>query len=175
MTATLPTSFAYHRSISPTLSVLLVLALLETAVMHVAAVALWGWRVAIVLAVLDLSAVAAMVSLLRAIRRQPVTLSGGVLTMRVGNLRVIPIPVDNIAGVRASWDAAALKRRDVANLALATWPNVVLDLSEPVKVRRRNVRTVAHKLDDPAALLQALGLQRPTDQLVSSSVSKSAS
>ncbi len=73
-----------------------------------------------------------------------------------------PISVDRIAGARASWDAAALKRKDVANLALATWPNVVLDLTKPETLRRRNISTVAHKLDDPVALLAALDLHPNT-------------
>ena len=149
--------FSYHRSIAPTLGVLLGLAIVETIVIHIVAVALWGWTVAIVLGLIDLSLVVTLVGLLRAIRRYPVTLVDGVLTMRVGRLRTIPIPVQRIAGLRAHWDAAAIRRRDVANLALANWPNVVVDLSEPIATRRGGIVAVAHKLDDPAAFAAAIG------------------
>lgn len=156
--------FSYHRGIAPTLGVLLGLAIVETAVLHILAMALWGWRVAIVLGVLDLSLVAALFGLLRAIRRHPVTLDETVLTMRVGKLKVVPIPLERIAGLRASWDAAALKRRGVANLALATWPNVVVDLAAPVRVGRREIVAVAHKLDEPERFTTALNDLLPSSR-----------
>ncbi len=135
---------------------LLGLAIVETLVLHVVAVALWGWTIAIVLGLFDLSLIAALIGLLRAIRRHPVTIAEGVLTMRIGRRKVMPIPLDQVDGVRASWDAAALKCKGVANLALATWPNVVVDLAAPVRLRGREVHAVAHRLDDPAAFSAAL-------------------
>lgn len=155
--------FAYHRSIAPTLGVLLGLAIVETAVLHIVAMALWGWRVAVALAVLDLSFVVALIGLLRAIRRYPVSIADGVLTMRVGRLKIIPIPLDRIGGLRAQWDAAALKQRGVANLAIATWPNVMIDLTKPVRVGRREIHAVAHKLDDVAAFTDAIEAILKTD------------
>ena len=149
-------SFAYHRSLSSTLGVLLGLAIIETMVIHIVAVALWGWRVAILLGLLDLSLIAALIGLLRDIRRYPVTIGAGLLTMRLGRLKVARIPLERVGGLRSGWDAAALKRAGVANFALANWPNVVVDLTTPVKVRGRAVHTVAHKLDDPAAFAAAL-------------------
>lgn len=135
---------------------LLALALVETMVLHIVGMALWGWRVAIGLAVLDLSFVAALIGLLRAIRRLPVTIADGVLTMRVGTLKVVPVPLERIAGLRAHWDAASLKQRGVANLALAAWPNVIVDLDRPIRIGRREIVAVAHKLDDPAAFARAI-------------------
>ncbi|WP_404713484.1 hypothetical protein [Sphingomonas sp. MMS24-J13] len=152
-------TFSYDRSIAPTLGVLLGLAIVETLVVHVVAVALWGWWVALALGLLDLSLVVALIGLLRAIRRHPVTIGDDGLTMRLGRRRIGPIPFDAVAGLRSSWDAAALKRKGVANLALATWPNVVIDLASPVTVRGRPVGTIAHKLDDPAAFVAALTAQ----------------
>lgn len=148
--------FAYHRSISPTLGVLLALALLETAVIHLVAVALWGWGVALLLGALDLSLVVALVGLLRAIRRYPVTIADGVLTMRIGRLKVIPIPLDRITGLRERWDAAALKEKGVVNLALANWPNVMIGIDPPVTLGRREIHAVAHKLDDAPTFVAAL-------------------
>lgn len=148
--------FAYHRSISPTLGVLLGLAVVETLVIHIVAVALWGWPVALVIALLDLSLIAGLIGLLRSIRRHPVTIGETELVLRVGALKTIHIPLDHVSGLRASWDSAALKRKGVVNLALANWPNVVVDLSRPVRVRRRDIEAVAHRLDDPEAFRAAL-------------------
>lgn len=148
-------AFAYHRSLSPMLGVLLGIAIVETFVVHVIAMALWGWRAALVLMVIDLSAVIALVGLLRSFRRLPVTLANGRLTMRAGWLKSVVIDAGEIAGLRGHWDTAAIKRRDVLNLALVAWPNVVLDLRHPVG-RRRTVKAIAHRLDDPEAFRAAL-------------------
>ena len=149
--------FSYYRSISPTLGVLLGLAIVETMVIHVLAVALWGWTIALVLGILDLSLVVALIGLLRSIRRYPVTIADGMLTMRIGALKRVDIPLIQVAGLRQSWDAESLRQRGVANFALGSWPNVMVELSHPVRVRRRDIHTIAHKLDDPAAFADAIG------------------
>jgi hypothetical protein len=153
--------FSYHRSIAPTLGVLLALALIETLVLHVAAMALWGWRVAAVLAVLDVAAIGALVSLLWSIRRMPVVLGADRLTLRLGWLKTIVVPIMSVSALRSDWDAATLKRPGVVNLALANWPNVLVELAPPVRWRRSQVSSIAHKLDDPdhfaAALHDRLG------------------
>lgn len=149
--------FAYHRSIGPMLGVLLGLACAETIVVHIVAMAIWGWKVALPLALLDLSVIAMLVQLLRSFRRQPVTIEGRTLTMRLGHRIAHRIDIDAIAGFRTSWDSAAIKRKSTLNLALVAWPNVVFDLREPIKVRRRRIiSTIAHRLDDPAAFHAAI-------------------
>jgi hypothetical protein len=150
-----PLTFAYHKSLSPMLAVLLGIAMVETLVMHVVAMAIWGWRVALVLVVIDLSAVLALVQLLRSFRRLPVTLVAGTLTMRAGMLKSLAVDVKNIAGLRREWDAAAVKRRDVLNLALISWPNVIVDLKKPVG-QRRKIMAIAHRFDDPASFQAAI-------------------
>lgn len=150
-------SFTYHRSLAPMMGVLLGLALVEMFVVHIVAVALWRWTVAIALGVIDLSMVVWLVLLIRSFRRLPVTISDGQLTMRAGNLRSIKVPFAAIVGLRDHWDAAALKQPGVVNLALAAWPSVVVDLRAPIAVRRgKLVTAIAHKLDDPAAFRAAL-------------------
>ncbi|WP_442677951.1 hypothetical protein ACSBM8_10340 [Sphingomonas sp. ASY06-1R] len=151
-----PQVFPYYRSIAPTLTMLLGLAIAETVVVHLIAAALWGMKVAILLGVIDLSFVIALVGLLHAIRTRPVTLEGGVLTMRMGRMILLNIPVSQIAGFRETWDAPFLKRRDVRNMALAAWPNIVIDLAAPIRSGRRDVVAVAHRIDDAAALRVAL-------------------
>jgi hypothetical protein len=154
--------FAYHRSLSSMLAVLLGLAIVEMLVVHLVVVALLGWWAALVAGVLDLSVVVWLIALLRSFRRLPITLADGVLTMRAGSLRSVAVPVGQIAGLRATWDAAALKQRGVLNLALASWPSVVVELDPPLMTRRGGtVHAIAHKLDDPAAFHAAIAALSP--------------
>jgi hypothetical protein len=149
--------FAYHRSLGPMIGVLLGIAIVEMCVVHLVVGALFGWTVALGVGVLDLSLVLGLFLLLRSLRRLPVTLTGGVLTMRAGVLKSVTVPTRQIVGLRATWDAAALKERGVLNLALASWPSVVVDLHPPVLTRRgKPIHAIAHKLDDPAAFHAAI-------------------
>ena len=155
-------TFAYHRGLTPVIGVILGLALVETFVVHIVAMGLWGWKVAAVLALLDLSVVVALAAMLRSFRTMPVELDGRRLTMRTGRKMAITLDVDDIAAFRTNWDSDTIKRKSTLNLALATWPNVVFDLREPRKVRRRRIiSTVAHRLDDPAAFHAAIAGLEP--------------
>ncbi|WP_426258772.1 hypothetical protein [Sphingomonas sp. DC1600-2] len=161
----MPQEFAYHRSLGPMIGVLLGIAIVEMCVVHLVVGALFGWTVALVVGVLDLSLVIGLALLLRSFRRLPVTIADGVLTLRAGLLKSVVVPVGQIAGLRATWDAAALKQRGVVNLALVSWPSVVIDLDPPVPTRRgRQVRAVAHKLDDPAAFHAAIAALSRRDE-----------
>jgi hypothetical protein len=156
-------SFSYHRGIAPMLGVILGLALVETCVVHIVAMAFWGWKVATALGLLDLSVMVMLVRMLRSFRLRPVTIEGRRVVMRLGHKLAVPIEIDNIAGFRASWDAAAIRQRTTLNLALIAWPNIVFDLREPIKVRRRRIiSTIAHRLDDSASFHAAMArLERP--------------
>jgi hypothetical protein len=155
-------SFAYHRSLSPMLGVLLGLALCETVVLHVVAMAAWGWKVALALGLIDLSVIVMLVRLLRSFKAMPIELDGRRLTMRTGRQLAITLDIDEIAAFRTSWDSDAIKRKTTLNLALIAWPNVVFDLREPRKVRRRRIiSTIAHRLDDPAAFHAAIAGLEP--------------
>ncbi|HEY0315859.1 MAG TPA: hypothetical protein VGC28_06295 [Sphingomonas sp.] len=155
-------SFAYHRSLSPKLGVLLGLAMVETIVLHIVVMAVWGWKVAVPLALVDLSVIVLLIGLLRSFKAMPVTLEGRVLTMRTGRRVSITLDIDDIAGFRTSWDSDAIKRRTTLNLALIAWPNIVFDLKVPRKVRRRRIiSTIAHRLDDPAAFHAAIASLEP--------------
>lgn len=152
-----PTAFTYHRSLGPMIGMLLGIAIIEILVVHLVVVAWLGWWAALILGVFGLSLVMGLVVLLRSFKRLPVTLVDGVLTMRAGALTSVTVPIAQIAGLRATWDAAALKQRDVLDLALASWPSVVVDLTEPLTLRQgRRITAIAHKLDDPAAFHAAI-------------------
>lgn len=149
-------TFAYHRSLGPIVGVVLALALVETCAIHVVAMAYWGRTVAIGLGLLDLSLVVLLGGLLRSFRTRPITLAGGVLTLRTGSRMTLAVPTDRIAGFRRHWSAEDLKAPGVLNMALATWPNVMLDLDPPVAHRRGPITSVAHCVDDLPAFRTAL-------------------
>lgn len=149
-------TFAYHRSLTPMVGVLLALALIETCACHIVAMAYWGWPVAIPLGLLDLMLFILLGALLRSFRTRPITLSEGVLTLRTGGRMTMAIPVDRIAGLRDHWSAEDLKASHVLNMALLTWPNIVLDLTAPVARRRKAITAIAHCVDDLPGFRDAL-------------------
>ena len=75
--------------------------------------------------------------------------------MRVGSLKSVAVPLAKIARLRTAWDAAVLKERSMRNLALLSYPNVVVDLKEPL-AGPRGTLSVAHRLDDPVTFPRAL-------------------
>jgi len=156
-------TFAYHRSLSPMLAVFLGLAVTEMCVVHLVVVAAWGWHAALIFGAIDFSLVVALIGLIRSLRRLPILIEDGRLTLRAGNLKTVTIRIDQIAGFREQWDGPAIKRRDLLNLALLAWPNIVIDLKEPVPAGRRRVVAIAHKLDEPAAFHVAMAALRPRD------------
>ncbi len=154
--------FSYHRSVGPMVGVLLGLAIVETLVVHLVVFAAWGLTVAAVLGAIDLAAIVTLIRLLRSFKRLPVTIEGRRITLHAGLLRTVAIEADNVAGLRDEFDRAAIKRRDVVNLALIAWPNVLIDLRRPIEVRRRRIIShVAHRLDDPAAFHAAIARLEP--------------
>jgi hypothetical protein len=153
-------AFAYHRSLAPMLWVFVALASAELVIVHLLLV-LWKPWLAWTLSALSFATIGWIVGVILSFRRRPVRIADGALVMRAGALKRIVVPLDRVAGLRAGWSAADLKRRDVLNLALLAWPNVVVELTEPIAMRGRPIRAIAHKLDDPAAFAAALrGLER---------------
>ena len=153
-------SFSYHRAIAPMMWVLVVLASCELVVVHFL-VSLWNRPVALVLSALSLATLVWLVATIRSFRSLPVQVGDDRVVMRVGRLKSIDLTAEMIAVFRKDWDAAAIKDRSVLNLALIAFPNVVIDLVEPVRVGRRSVRAVAHRLDDPAAFVAAVEGLKP--------------
>ena len=148
--------FPYHRSLAPMMGVFLALASIELVVVHLL-VALWRPWVALLLSLFSLATIAWLVALIRSFKRLPVRIADGTLIMRAGNLHRVDIPLADIAGLRSAWDAASLKQRDVLNLAMIAYPNIVIDLRRPIRLgRRREIRAVAHRFDDPVAFAQAI-------------------
>lgn len=156
-----PLQFAYHRGIAPMIWVLIGLSAIELAVVH-ALLAFWNGWVALVVSVMTASAMVWLIALVRSMRRLPVLLDEERLVLRVGFLRRFDILLDDIADVRTSWESRAEKAKTVSNLALIAYPNVMIDLAQPVASGRRAIATVAHRMDDLTGFLNALnhGMQR---------------
>lgn len=155
--------FSYHRSIAPMMWILVGVGCVELLVVH-GLLALWSWRVAAAASIVSLASLAWLVATIQSFRHLPVLVDADVLVLRVGRFRSLTVARDDVAGLRATWDRAAIRDRSVLNLALIAWPNVVIDLIAPVPMGRRTIRAVAHRLDDPAAFVAALdGVGRADD------------
>lgn len=156
-----PLQFAYHRGIAPMLWVLIGLSAIELGVVH-ALLAFWNGWVALVVSLLTASGMIWLIALVRSMPRLPVLLDAERLVLRVGFLRRFDILLGNIAGVRTSWESRVEKAKTVSNLALIAYPNVMIDLRQPIVSGRRTITTVAHRMDDLPGFLVALnhGMQR---------------
>lgn len=102
------------------------------------------------------SAMVWLVALVRPMPRLPVLLDAERLVLRIGSLRRFDILLKDIAAVRTSWESRAEKAKTVSNLALIAYPNVMIDLRQPVVSGRRTITTVAHRMDDLPGFLTAL-------------------
>ena len=148
-------AFSYHKAIAPMIWVLIGLSTVELVVVHLL-LAHWWPRIAIAVAAVTLGMIMWLVTVVRAFRSMPVVLEADRLLMRTGRLRSVSVATQQVAGLRSSCDAATLKQRHVLNLALIAYPNTVIDLVAPVAVGRRQILTIAHRLDDPAGFADAL-------------------
>lgn len=147
--------FAYHRSLAPMMGVLAGLIVIEGAVLHLLVALLWSPWAALILSLPSLLALGWLVMLIRSLRTRPVEIGEGVLVWRCGTLRSVTVPLARIAGLRAGWDRPLVRDRATLNLALIAWPNVVLELAEPILLGRRRITRLAHKLDDRDAFVAA--------------------
>ena len=148
-------AFAYHRALGPMLWAFLVLASLELFVVHFL-VSIWSVRAALLLSALTVASIVWLALLIRSFRRLPVTLDENRLVMPSGNLVSITVSLDQIAGVRGHFSSDALKSRGLLNLAMLSYPNVIVDLRAPIRRGRRSIGHIAHRLDDPASFVAAL-------------------
>ena len=148
-----PRAFTY-RVIAPPLWALVGIMAGELIVVHLilAHWTIWG---AMILSVLSLGIVGWEVFGLLSMPRMPVLVGRDVLVMRAGRIKGARVPIAQVRGLRREWDSAALKQRGVLNLALVSYPNILIDLTAPLPGRRR-VTAIAHRLDDPVGFADAL-------------------
>lgn len=112
--------------------------------------------ISLALSIVSVAGLVWLLLLVRSFGRLPVVLNDADLIWRCGTLRGLTVPVSQVAGVRARWDLALIRDRETLNCALIAWPNVVLDLTEPVMMGRRRISRLAHRLDDQEAFIAAL-------------------
>jgi hypothetical protein len=148
-------AFSYHRAIAPMLWVLVGLMIIEIAVVHLL-LALWSRRAALILSLVSLVLLGWFLSFIRSFKRCPIWIGPMALTWRIGHLRSLTVPLSQVAGLRSDWTLADLEAAGVFNGALVAHPNIVVALDQPVRMGRRTVRCLAHRLDDPAGFTQAL-------------------
>lgn len=134
--------------------VLFALVCIEAGVTHFL-IALWNVAVAIVLSIFSLSLAVWMIVLIRSFRLRPVLLEPRHVRWRCGFLRDVAVPLDQISRCE-QWTLDGLRREGLFNAGLIAHPNIVLRLRFPVRVGRRQVHYLAHRLDDPKAFNAAL-------------------
>lgn len=152
--ATAERRFAYHRSVAPMLWVLVALSSAELVIVHIL-VSVWSRPVAIMLSVVTALGVLWLIVAIAAMKRLPLIVDDRRVLMRAGFINSIEVDRAMIAGLRGSWSAATIKQRDVLNLALVAYPNVVIDLVDPLP-GRRGIRAIAHRVDDLPAFARAI-------------------
>jgi len=153
-----PAAFPYARGVAPLLWAFVALAGTEMLVVHLLVALLLSKMVALVLTCMSLATIAWLVILIRSFGRFPVLVGDETVAMRAGFLIRIEIPRASVAAVRGAFTRAELKQPDVLNLALLAFPNLLVELDAPVPHgrRRRPVRAIAHRLDDPEGFRSAL-------------------
>ena len=66
---------------------------------------------AAILSVVSLAALVWTIALIRSLKRLPVLVDSAGVTMRVGSLKAVLVPLEQVAGVRTTWPSDALKPR----------------------------------------------------------------
>lgn len=136
--------------------ILVAIAVVETSVVHLL-VALWRPWVVALLSIFSVATIVWLVGAIRSFETLPVEIADGRLCWRVGRLKHAVVPLDQIKALKTNWSATDLKRRHVLNCALLAYPNTVVMLHEPLRVGRRSVCELAHRLDDPTGFATAIG------------------
>ncbi len=153
--APLPLSFGYHGRLAPILWVFIALATIELLVVHFL-ISFWSVAAAAILSLLSLATILWLVLLIRSMKRLPVAVEEDRLLMRTGRLMAIEIAGANIAELRLNFPSEAVKARSVLDLGLLSYPNVLIELREPItRARGGAITAVCHCLDDPIGLAAA--------------------
>lgn len=134
---------------------LVAVSVVELCVVHLLiALLVSGW-VALVLTIGSLAGILWLIGLMRSFRIMPVELTEDRLTMRAGSLRAIDLPRGSVLRLRDDFTGADIKAPGMLKLSLLAYPNIVIDLVEPIALGRRRVTAVAHRLDDAASFAKA--------------------
>jgi uncharacterized protein (DUF58 family) len=138
--------------------VMVAVAIAELCIVHLLIALLWSATAALILSLATLGTIVWLVLLIRSFPRLPVLVDEEKVLMRIGSLRRVELPRPRIAAVRTAFAGEEVRSPGVLNLALLAYPNVLVEMAEPVRSGRQGkmVRAVAHRLDDPAAFRAAV-------------------
>ncbi len=131
------------------------LMVIEIAVGHLL-LALWSRRAALALSLVSLAILGWFLLFIRSFKRCPIWIGPTDLIWRIGHMRSVTVPRSQVAGLRHDWTLADLEKAGVFNGALIAHPNIVVALDPPVRMGRRTIRYLAHRLDDPAGFTRAI-------------------
>jgi hypothetical protein len=135
------------------------IAMAELLTVHLLVALLWSGTAALLLSIAAAATIVWIVITILALPRQPVLVGREDVTMRLGRLREIRVPLADIVAVRTSFPPGFLRQPQILSLALIAYPNVALELRAPLPKasrRRAGVTCIAHRLDDPARFVAAL-------------------
>ncbi|RST30935.1 hypothetical protein HMF7854_08885 [Sphingomonas ginkgonis] len=144
--------FYYHRSVAPTLWVLFALAATEMLAVHLFIVAKWP-RVSWPLLLLTLAGLVWLVVAIRSMPCMPHRIDGDRLLLFAGRLKRVEVPLADICEVRSSFTGEEV-REGTRNLALAAYPNRLIERRTPGRRSRIGVR-----LDNPSTFDAALRMR----------------
>lgn len=145
-------TFANDRGVTPMLWVFSALAVIEMIVMHLFVALKWPW-IGWPLTALSALSVGWLVLWIRSWRRLPHELEDDVLTLHMGSLRSVRLPLSHIAAVTPSM--ADLRAPGTRNLVPIAYPNRMIVLAAP-SAGRRPAGRYAVRIDDAAAFDAAL-------------------
>ena len=149
-------AFAYHRSLAPMIWALVGLSVAALCLVHLLVALLWSGWVALALSLVTLAGIGWLVVAVRSFGTLPVLVGPERVVLRAGRIKSMTVPRADIAAVDGEISAAAAKARDMLKLSLLAHPNVVVRLRAPLAHGRREVRAIAHRLDDPQGFREAL-------------------
>ena len=146
------TTFANYRGVVPMLWVFCALAATELVVVHIFVALKWP-MIAWPLTAISAASIMWVVAWIISWKRLPHRLDGGILTLHMGRLRKVEIPVVDIRTVTPV-DSARLKAPDTRNLVPLAYPNRLIELGRPLGPRRW--KRIAVRVDDPEAFDAAI-------------------
>ena len=152
--------FSYHRHLAPQMWALLAIAVIEAGGEHIL-IRHWSVVAGTVLAVIGDLGLIYMIGLVKSLRLRPVLLTPEGLRIRAGYLIDRLVPYEQIAGLRHAFTGEDLRANTNWNMGLLAWPNVMLDLKDPLHRRnlhadKRLVTSLAFRLDEPEPFLRLL-------------------
>jgi hypothetical protein len=153
-------AFSYHRSLRPILIALIAAMVLETVAVHVGVFFLVSRTLAWVLLTLSLLGLVWLLGLVNSVAKLPILVTETGVRVRAGLLIDQWLPVAQVAGVRTGLNFGDLKRPEVLRASLVVYPNVLIELSSPLRLgrgdRAREVTLVAVHPDDAAGFAAAI-------------------